>query len=234
MDRYVGFFEDRFNEVLEVLVISAALGIEDKLHVVSVLGREELLVVLLCESLVLFRGRLFLRRLLLHVLECIVIDVLLRTVYDVDEVHYSDRKEVAPRPIETYSCGNDKSEECRERDHEYCHAPLRELVLLDLQDVDPVLDPAHEERGKSRNDRNKEYQIYMENARCLCEIDSEEVCVQSLNRLDRRIRSGNVRKFRCVILHEIYGGELCGRSEIGNGHARNLGGTRNESVRCVG
>ena len=50
--------------------------------------------------------------------------------------------------------------------------------------------------------------IYMGDARCLCEIDPEEVRVQPLDRFDLRIRSGNVREFRCIFFYEIYGGEL--------------------------
>ena len=124
------------------------------MHILLIILREEFLIVLFSESLVLLCLRFFSRRILLHLFKCLIVYVLLRRIDDIDEVHHKDCKEVTPHPVQTYARGNDECEKRRKGDHEYGHSPLRELVLLYLEDVYLVLNNAHQQRGKTGEHRD--------------------------------------------------------------------------------
>ena len=178
----VGVLADVVDSALEVFVEAVRLGVEHQLHI---LHCEELLVVLLLAGIVLLVHLFLLYALLVHLLEVLVVDVLLRRHKDIVQVHKRYREEVAEYPVQTHACGYEEGKVGREGYHKQGGEHLVEIALRHLKHVYLVLYPAHQPCAESRQQRyQQQYIVVLERGR-LAQVYAEEHHIQFLYLLGR-------------------------------------------------
>ena len=142
----------------------------------------------------------------------------------------ADGEQVAERPVQADGGRYDKGKKGGEGDHEGRHAPLGKPVLLHLQDVDPVLMPAHEKRGQPGRSRYEKQRVKYGEAGSLREADTEKIEAHGFDCLDDGRCAGNVRKSLRHAAHRFHDRQLGRGSQLGRRSREERGRFFNERL----